>query len=342
MHQFQSVDDFAAFRILPALRRLGPLEKGWELRMRVGLIGVGTMGSAIGMNILRAGYELVVHDIRPQQVAPHREAGAIVADSPNQLAQLCEVVLTSLPGPEEVEAVSCGSRGLLQGIGDGKAYFDLSTSSPALARRLHAEFLARNADMLDAPVSGGPYGAASGRLAMWIGGREQAYLRHRDLLESIGDEIWYVGESGAGSIAKLVHNCAGFIMYAALAETFSMGIKAGLAPDVLWQTVRKGLHGRRPMFDSMARNFLPSSYDDADFRLELGAKDVSLATELAAEHGVPMALAAHALEELQAALARGWADKDARVSMLLQLERAGLEPLSVSAERIAEIMNAGE
>ena len=196
----------------------------------------------------------------------------------------------------------------------------------------------RGVDMLDAPVSGGPWGAASGRMAMWIGGDEAAYQRHLPLLETMGDEICYLGPSGSGVIAKLVHNCTGFVLYATLAETFSMGIKAGLEPDVLWETLRKGMLGRRPLFDCLYRNFLPSNYDTADFDLELAVKDVRLATELAAELDVPMRLANHTLDELKSGVARGWGSKDARVSMLLQLERAGLEPLAVSKERIEEIL----
>lgn len=192
--------------------------------------------------------------------------------------------------------------------------------------------------MFDAPVSGGPWGAASGKMAMWVGGDEAIYKTHLPLLETMGDEISYLGPIGSGVTAKLVHNCTGFVLYATLAETFSMGIKAGLEPEILWETLRKGMLGRRPLFDCLSRNFLPSNYESADFALELAVKDVRLATDLAAEMDVPMALAEHTLEELKRGVERGWGSKDARISMLLQLERAGLEPLSVSPERIEDII----
>ena len=306
--------------------------------MKVGLIGVGKMGTGIGMNILRAGYDLVVHDIRPERTEPHLEAGASRADSPREVAASSDVIFTSLPGPDEVEEVSLGENGLMQGVTAGKTYFDLTTNSPSLVRRLHGIFLERDVHMLDAPVSGGPWGAASGQMAIWIGGDESVFNTHLPLLGTMADEISYLGPSGAGVTAKLVHNCTGFVLYATLAETFSMGIKAGLEPDILWETLRKGMLGRRPLFDCLWRNFLPSNYDAADFALELAVKDVRLATDLAAELDVPMHLANHTLEELKKAVERGWGSKDARISMLLQLERAGLEPLAVSQERIEEIM----
>ena len=307
--------------------------------MKVGLIGVGKMGSGIGMNILNAGHDLVAHDIRVERVEPLVEAGASQANSPRELAQSCEVVFTSLPGPQEVEEVALGDKGLLEGMQAGKTYFDLTTNSPTLVRRIHKVFLERGVDMLDAPVSGGPWGAASGRMAIWIGGDKEAFEHRLSLLQTMGDEITYLGPSGAGVTAKLVHNCTGFVLYATLAETFSMGIKAGLEPDILFETLRKGMLGRRPLFDCLVRNFLPSSYDAADFDLELAVKDVRLATELGAELDVPMQLANYTLAELKAGVARGWGEKDARASMLLQLERAGLEPLKVSKERIEEILN---
>ena len=306
--------------------------------MRVGLVGVGKMGTPIGLHILAAGYPLIVYDIRPGQLQAPVKAGAIAAGCAREVAEQSDVVLTSLPGPDEIVEVSRGDRGLLAGLAAGKAYFDLSTGSPAMARELHAEYAAQGLQMLDAPVSGGPYGAESGKLSIWVGGDKTTYEAHLPLLQNIGDEVSRIGEIGTASIAKLVHNCAGFVMYASLAEVFSMGIKAGLEADVLWQTVRKGLNGRRPLFDCLARNFMPGQYDDADFTLAHAEKDCRLALELAAQQAVPMQLAEIAHREQTAAIERGWSARDARASMLLQLERAGVEPLAVTPERIAEIM----
>jgi 3-hydroxyisobutyrate dehydrogenase len=306
--------------------------------MRVGLVGVGKMGTPISLHLLGAGYPLSVYDIRPDQLRAPVSAGASAAASAREVAERSDVVFTSLPGPDEILAVSRGERGLLSGLEPGKAWFDLSTSSPALARELHSEYEAQGVHMLDAPVSGGPYGAESGKLSIWVGGDRTTYDNHLALLQTIGDEVSYIGEAGTASVAKLVHNCAGFVMYASLAEVFSMGIKAGLEADVLWQTVRKGLNGRRPLFDCLTRNFMPGQYDDADFTLAHAEKDCRLALELAAQQAVPMQLAELAHRELAAAIERGWSTRDARASMLLQLERAGVDPPALTAERIAEIL----
>ena len=179
--------------------------------------------------------------------------------------------------------------------------------------------------MLDAPVSGGPRGAESRRLALWVGGDEGVFTRYKPVLHAIGDQPQYVGPIGAGSIAKLVHNCAGYVIQTALAEVFTLGVKAGAEPLALWKAVRQGALGRRRTFDGLVDHFLPGKFDPAAFSLRLAHKDVTLATSLGREHRVPMRLASITLEEMTEALNRGWGERDSRVAMLLQEERAGIE-----------------
>jgi 3-hydroxyisobutyrate dehydrogenase len=191
--------------------------------------------------------------------------------------------------------------------------------------------------MLDAPVSGGPRGAESGRLALWVGGDEDLFKRLKPVLDAIGDQAYYVGPIGAGSVAKLVHNCAGYIVQTALAEVFTMGVKAGVEPIALWKAVRQGAGGRRRTFDGLADQFLPGKFDPPAFALRLAHKDVTLATALGREHKVPMRLANITLEEMTEALNRGWAERDSRVAMLLQEERAGVQ-IKVTEEAIREAL----
>ena len=195
--------------------------------MKVGFIGLGTMGSSMAYNCLQGGNEMVVHDIRREAATPHLEAGAVWADSPREVAEAADVVFTSLPGPVEVEAVALGEEGMLEGMSAGKVYFDLSTNSPTVIRRIHQIYADQGINMLDAPVSGGPRGARSGNLAIWVGGDRELFDRYKPVLDSIGDKAYYVGPIGCGAIAKLVHNCSGYIIQCALAETFTMGVKAG-------------------------------------------------------------------------------------------------------------------
>jgi len=281
----------------------------------------------------------MVNDVRREAAAPHLAAGAQWAGSPREVARTSDVVFTSLPAPADVEAVATGEEGLLAGMRPGAAYFDLSTNSPAVVRRIHAAFAERGAHMLDAPVSGGPRGAATGRLAIWVGGEEAIFERHRPLLDAIGDQARYVGPIGSATVAKLVHNCAGYAINRVLSEVFTMGVKAGVEPLALWEAVRQGALGRARTFDSLAGHFLPGTFDPPDFALRLAHKDVSLATALGREHKVPMRLANATLEEMTEAMNRGWAERDSRVAMLLQEERAGVE-IRVAEAALREVLDS--
>jgi 3-hydroxyisobutyrate dehydrogenase-like beta-hydroxyacid dehydrogenase len=306
--------------------------------MQAGFIGLGTMGASMAANLLKGlkarGDTLVVHDIRREAGRQHLRDGATWADSPQAVAEQSEVIFTSLPGPPEFEAVSAG---LLAGIKQGTAYFDLTTNSPTVVRKAHEAFAAKGAHLFDAPVSGGPRGAASGKLAIWCGGDEEVFDKWKPVLDTIGDAARYIGPIGAGSVAKLVHNCFGYIATAAAAEVFSMGVKAGIEPLAIWEAVRQGAIGRRGAFDSLTDQFLPNKYDPPAFALRLAHKDVSLATGLGRELNVPMRLANLALADLAEGLNRGWGDRDSRSIMLCQLERAGVE-IEVDPQRLAEAL----
>jgi 3-hydroxyisobutyrate dehydrogenase-like beta-hydroxyacid dehydrogenase len=275
-----------------------------------------------------------VHDIRRESASRHLRDGAIWADSPQAVAEQSEVIFTSLPGPPEFDAVSAG---LLAGIRKGVAYFDLTTNSPTVVRKAHEAFAAKGAALLDAPVSGGPRGAASGKLAIWCGGDEDVFDKWKPVLDMIGDAARYIGPIGAGSVAKLVHNMFGYIATAAAAEVFTMGVKAGIEPLAIWEAVRQGAIGRRGAFDSLTDQFLPNKYEPPAFALRLAHKDVSLATGLGRELNVPMRMANLALADLAEGLNRGWGDRDSRSMMLLQLERAGVK-IEVDPQRLAEAL----
>jgi 3-hydroxyisobutyrate dehydrogenase len=305
--------------------------------MKVGFIGLGTMGASMASNLQAARHELWVNDVRREVAKPHVDGGAQWKDTPRQVAEAVEVVFTSLPGPAEVEAVALGADGLISGMRKGAAYFDLSTNSPALVRRLHALFKDKGLHLLDAPVSGGPKGAKTRKLALWVGGDREIYDRFKPVLDAIGDQPYYVGPIGAGSVAKLVHNCAGYAIQTALAEVFTMGVKAGVEPLGLWKAVRQGAGGRRRTFDGLIDQFLPGTFEPPAFSLKLAHKDVSLATALARELGVPMRIANLALDELTEAVNRGWGARDSRVAMLLQEERAGVK-IAVPVDKIQDVI----
>ena len=299
----------------------------------VGFIGLGTMGGRMATNLQKAGYKLVVHDLHRQAASHHLNAGATWADTPRALAQEADVILTSLPEPADVEAVGLGADGLLAGVRPGAAWFDLSTNAPRMVKKLHAAFVEKGAHMLDAPVSGGPAGAQSRKLAIWVGGEKSAFDAHKDVLDAMGDKPAYIGPVGSATVAKLVHNMSSYAVVCALAETFAMGVKAGVEPLALWNAVRQGAAGRRFTFDALIDQWLPGKYDPPAFALKLAHKDVALANALGRELGLPMRICNLTLAEMTEAIGRGWGGRDSRAVMLLQQERAGIE-VAVDPERL--------
>jgi 3-hydroxyisobutyrate dehydrogenase len=291
--------------------------------VRVAFIGLGTMGGHMARNLQRTGHEVRAHDLR-------RVEGFNWFASAPDAVQGCELVFTSVPGPDDVDAVAAKLKPVLR---SGSAWFDLSTNSPSRVRRLHADLAKQGVQFLDAPVSGGPTGAQSGKLAIWVGGDRATYERYESVLRAIGDQPLYIGAIGAGTVAKLAHNCGSFAIHAAMAEVFTLGVKAGVDPLALFRALRQGASGRKRTFDRLAEYFLPGKYDPAAFSLRLAHKDAKLALELAREAGVPMKIGQIALDELSQAIERGWIDRDFRVAMTLQEERAGVD-VHVAPEKL--------
>jgi 3-hydroxyisobutyrate dehydrogenase len=291
--------------------------------MKIGFIGLGAMGRPMAASLQRAGHELRVFDLR------RIEGLGTWASSAAEAAADCELLFTSLPGPAEVEGVASQ-------VKSARAWFDLSTNAPQVVRRIHATVAKKNIQFLDAPVSGGPKGAQSGKLAIWVGGEQEVFQEYLPVLKAIGDQPYYVGPIGAGTVAKLAHNAASFTVQAALAEIFTLGVKAGVEPLALFRALRQGATGRKRTFDRLAEHFLPGVYDPPAFTVRLAHKDMSLALELASDENVPMAVGKIALAELEEAMKRGWGERDCRVAMTLQEERAQVS-VRVARERLENL-----
>jgi 3-hydroxyisobutyrate dehydrogenase len=299
--------------------------------MRIGFIGLGNMGGSMALNMMKAGHQLTVHDIRRQVAEPHLSGGAKWADSAAAAAKDAEVVFTSLPGPRDVEAVVLGEAGLLCAMAPGSLYVDLSTNSPTVVRQLHATLKAKGIRMLDAPVSGGVVGARKATLAVMVGGSEADYNQIKPVLDAIGDKVTYIGEIGAGAVAKLVHNMIAICTTQLLAEAFTMGVKAGVSPAALLRAVQGGAYGQGLVLNAaLPRMIFRGNFDYVTFALKLARKDLGLATELARELNVPMPLATHAEQDLLEALNKGWGEKDAAAAFMVQEERAGVKVRSSS------------
>jgi 3-hydroxyisobutyrate dehydrogenase len=308
--------------------------------MKIGFIGLGMMGRGIAANFLRAGHEVFVHDLSETAVASFVERGAVAVGSPKALAQASELIFTSLPTPGDVLAVNDGENGLAAGLKRGTIWFDLSTNSVDVVRRLHKELEARGVDFLDAPISGGPGGASSGKLAIWIGGSRSAFERCQPILDQVADQVRYIGEIGAGTITKLAHNMASTAIKSVMAEVLTMGIKAGMEPLSLWEAMRSGAAGRMRSFDNIQR-FLAGNTEQSSFALRLMQKDINLALQLGRELDVPMRVCAAVAQDVHEAMSRGLGTHDSQSVLVLQQERAGIAPITIPEAAIKRVLAEG-
>ncbi len=293
--------------------------------MKVGFIGVGKIGRPMAEQIAAAGFDLAVHDLSRDSAAPLLDAGAAWADSPREAAEGADVVCTCVQGPAQMEGAVLGEDGIASGIRRGAVYVDHTTNSPTLVRRVHDELKARGIDMLDAPVSGGMEGAQTRDLTVLVGGDTQVLERVRPVLDAMAKNVVHVGPIGAGCVCKIAHNCASFVRSMALVECLTLGVKAGVAPDVLVDAFSRGALGTN--LDLRVR--LPATLFSGDFEprftLSTAYKDITLATELAEEVGVPVQLAEACRAQMTEALERGLGELDSSVALTLQEERAGVQ-----------------
>ena len=294
---------------------------------RVALVGVGTMGLPVGRRLLAAGHELVACDVDPERASA---LGAPVAVTPAEAFASADVAFTSLPSVHAVEEVVLGSDGLLAGARPGTTVIDLSTSSPALARRLATALESKGVDVLDAPVSGGPRGAEAGTLAIMVGGRADVLARHLELLECFGRPV-HVGAHGAGQALKLCNNLLAGCAMAALAEACAIGTGEGIDPETLYQVLASStgdsrvLHTRFPI--SGVDPLHPASNDYVPlFSLDLLVKDLILARELADDHGISTPITAAALHAYEAAQRAGLGDRDYSAVYLARAAAGSPEP----------------
>jgi 3-hydroxyisobutyrate dehydrogenase-like beta-hydroxyacid dehydrogenase len=291
--------------------------------MRVGFIGVGNIGNPMCANVIKAGHEVVVHDLVEERAANLIELGAEWVDSPAEAAKRSEVVLTSLPGPPEVETVLTGAEGILAGAEAGTVYLDLSTNLPAVAQRLSAAAAEYGVTMLDAPVSGGVVGAENATLAVMVGGDREAFDRYEPLLQAIGENIFHMGEVGSGVLVKLINNMVALTSQQIVHEAVVLAEASGLDP----------LRAHEVMSVSSAQRYvagiprlLERDFDDPPFSLALAAKDVRLALEVAADANVALPVSAAAHENLLRAKARGLGDKGLGATLLVYEEAARITP----------------
>ena len=293
----------------------------------IGFIGLGTIGGTIAKNLQMAGYPLMVHDIRIEATTPLAEGGAHVAPSPAAVAQECDIILSSLPGPPEVGQVALGDEGLVHGIRDGGIYVDLSSSSAELIRRIGAEFHCRGGRVMDAPLIVGKAGIANKSVQILASGAPEVFDNVKPVLEAFGDRVVYAGELGNGTVIKLAHNLVRRGIGLAIGEGLVLGAKAGVEPRLLWDCMHWGLDVQlQQLLKTLPQTVFAGDYQErANFGIGLARKDVGLATELGRRHNVPMPIAALVEQTMVQAINRDWSAQSTLSLFRLQEEAAGIE-----------------
>ena len=287
--------------------------------MQLGFVGTGTMGNPMAQCLIAAGHQLTVYDLRREATTNLAELGARWAETPRTVAEASEVVFTSLPGPTEVEqAVLDPVTGILAGLRPGGAYIDMTTNAPRVFRRLAEACRARGIAVLDAPVSGRPPG-----MTIMVGGDRATFTTYRPLLECMGRNIFYVGETGAGCIAKLVTQYLGYANFVTALEGLLIGAKAGLDLRTLAQIVPVSAGASRT-FDNIPRSVFSGEFS-AGGTLDIVAKDLHLACELAREVGVPAHMGLITDDALQRAQAQGWGQQGYPIVARVLEAMAGVE-----------------
>ena len=233
------------------------------------------------------------------------------------------MAITMVGNADDVKEVT---HGVLNTMARGGMIIGMETIDPATRRALEAEARARGVAYLDAPVSGGKTGAATRNLAVMVGGERAVYERVKPVLDAIGDKVFYAGAIGAGSVCKLVHNMVGHSMRQAIAEALTLGVKAGVDAESVWECIRRGALGRMLyLHEGIPKTVFRGEYDPPMFALALARKDIGLATELAREFDVPMPMTNLAEQIAIEAMNRGWGGLDNNVMFRLQEEAAGVE-----------------
>lgn len=291
--------------------------------MKVGFIGVGYMGRHMARNVAKGGHEMTVFDVRKEAAEELLAMGATWASSPREVAQVSEVVFTSLPRPQDVEEVAAGEGGILSGAKQGTTYFDLSTTDPDTMFRIAAQAREKGVNVLDAPVSGGTGGAEKGTLCVMVGGDKAEYEKYKPVLDLIGDKVMYCGELGAGAVCKIVNNLVGLSVGVILSEAFTLGVKAGVPPQVLFEAVSKS-SGNTQSMQGFPNGLFKGNFEPG-FQLDLAAKDVGLATEMGRRLRVPMEISNIVQQRYIDGQNKGWGRLAAGAVARVQEERAGVD-----------------
>jgi 3-hydroxyisobutyrate dehydrogenase len=257
--------------------------------MNIGCIGIGNIGRHLATNLLAAGFEVTVHDLDRSAASDLIAAGAQWAESPADVARLCESVITCLPSVKAIVAVVEGDRGLVEGFQPGGTWIDMSTNDRHELLRLSERLHELGVATLEAPVTGGAHNASSATITVLVGGDEDTYQRHLPVFQAVGGRVFYVGPLGQAAVIKVITNMLAFVHIAASAEAYMLATKAGIDMRLAWEIIRAS-SGNSFIHETESTTILSGSYD-IGFSLDLSCKDLGFAMELGRSFGVPLDIA---------------------------------------------------
>ena len=292
--------------------------------MKIGFIGIGNMGTPMSTNLLKAGHELVVYDIREEAMEEPVRLGAKAARSPKEVAQTSDVVMTSLPTQKALEEVVLQRDGVLEGAKRRCVLIDTSTVSPSTVKRIAAIAKERDVEVLDAPVSGGVAGARAATLTVMVGGDKGVFERCLEIFRVIGKNVYHVGGVGSGNAVKLVNNLMSLVNLAALSEGMVLGMKVGVDPETLHRVISVST-GSSYALEVKLPNLISKGRFEAGFAIDLACKDLGLAIDLGREMGVPLFVTNVAQQVYELARARGMGRLDHTAIIKLLEEAAQVE-----------------
>ncbi len=274
---------------------------------QIGFIGLGVMGEPMCRNLAaKCGRRVVAFDLDPDPLERLRAAGVTAASSIGEVARSADVIILSLPGGEQLAEVCDSDGGLLGEIGAGRTVVDTSTSPVGLTREIAAKFEALGVDYCDAPIARTRQAAQAGTLSIMVGGKSEIFERIRPLLDCMASDVAHCGAVGAGQIVKLMNNMVLMQTVQALSEALTIGRRAGLDGETLFDVLSKGSADSFALRNHGMKAMLPGEFPERAFSTEYAQKDLRYALDLAAETGTNASGARNAAETLEAARELGY------------------------------------
>jgi 3-hydroxyisobutyrate dehydrogenase-like beta-hydroxyacid dehydrogenase len=291
----------------------------------IGFIGLGAMGKPMAMNLIKKGFSLWVYDVIPEKMNPLVSQGAKACSSSREVASLCPVLITILPGPANVRSAVLGKEGVIEGIETGAILIEMSTIDPITGREVAEALRAKGASMLDAPVARGVPAAVAGTLSIFAGGEKKIHDQCLEVLKAMGTDIFHVGGIGCGYVVKMINNQILGGTMALLSEALVLGVKAGVSPKSLHEALCEGSAGSFALKNQVGQSVLKGIFEEGRFSVDYMMKDLGLALETGKGLHVPLPFTALAIQIYESVRAAGKSKKYYPVVITQWEELAGVQ-----------------